>query len=306
VQHLQQAARERGMSLFEMCRHAEALPQFGTRAHQAVARFVKLIDGLLAKMAGASLTNLTEAVIADSGYRQALQEERSVQARGRLENVNELLSATREYEEGAEEPTLAGFLEGVALLTSADSMKEGVEAVPLMTVHSAKGLEFPVVFLVGLEEGLFPLARAAASDNPMELEEERRLAYVAITRAKERLFISSGELRTIFGTTNHTLVSRFLNDLPDDVHEPSGLGAPRQITWQSADLTRAPRGQEMLLTAEEEEAPFRAGDRVRHATFGDGMVVQVSGSGAELLVTVAFPKKGIKKLDPQYANLEKV
>ena len=306
VQHLEQAARERNLSLFETARHAEALPQLGTRAHQAVAKFVKLMDSLCAKLPDSTITGITESVISDSGYRLSLQEEGTVQARGRIENIEELLSATREYEAGVESPTLTGFLEGIALLTSTDSLKEGVEAVPLMTIHSAKGLEFPVVFIVGIEEGLFPLARAAMSDNPMELEEERRLAYVAITRAKERLFLSSAELRTIFGTTNHTLVSRFLNDIPDEVIEPSGPVLPRNITWQSADITRAPLGQSPLLDAGGEEAPFRAGDRVRHATFGDGMVVQVSGSGEELSVTVAFPKRGIKKLDPQYAKLEKV
>ena len=306
VQHLEQSARERGMSLFAMARHAEALPQLSTRAHQAVAKFVKLIDALRAKLEGATVTEITEAVIHDSGYRLALQEEKTVQARGRLDNVNELLSATQEYEEGEEAPTVGGFLEQLALYTAVDSLEEGVAAVPLLTIHSAKGLEFPVVFVVGMEEGLFPLARAAMSDNPMELEEERRLAYVAITRAKERVFLSSAELRTIFGSTTHTMISRFLNDIPDELLEPYGPAAPRAITWQGADVRRAPRAQAILLEAAGEEPPFRAGDRVRHGTFGDGMVVQVNGSGTDLLVTVAFPKQGIKKLDPQYAKLAKV
>jgi DNA helicase-2/ATP-dependent DNA helicase PcrA len=294
------------MSLFAMARHAEALPQLSTRAHQAVAKFVKLIDLLRAKLEGATVTEITEAVIQESGYRLALQEEKTVQARGRLDNVNELLSATQEYEEGEEAPTVGGFLEQLALYTAADSLEEGVAAVPLLTIHSAKGLEFPVVFVVGMEEGLFPLARAAMSDNPMELEEERRLAYVAITRAKERVFLSSAELRTIFGSTTHTMISRFLNDIPDELLEPYGPAAPRAITWQGADVRRAPRAQAILLEAAGEEPPFKAGDRVRHGTFGDGMVVQVNGSGADLLVTVAFPKQGIKKLDPQYAKLAKV
>jgi DNA helicase-2/ATP-dependent DNA helicase PcrA len=159
-----------------------------------------------------------------------------------------------------------------------------------------------------MEEGLFPLGRAVMSDNPMELEEERRLAYVAITRAKSRLFMSSAELRTIFGSTNRTSLSRFVRDIPDELLEPYGSPEPAPVTWARMDATRSPAAQQMMseLVGDREDAPFKAGERVRHATFGDGMVVQVSGSGAELLVTVAFPKRGIKKLDPQYAKLEKL
>jgi DNA helicase-2/ATP-dependent DNA helicase PcrA len=305
VRRLEAAARERNMSLLEICRHAEAIPELAARAQQAVIQFSNLIGHLQATAQSATLTELTEAVAEKSGYRLWLEEDRSVKARGRLENVRELMTATGEYEESAEEPSLGGFLENIALLTSADMLKEGVDAVPLMTLHSAKGLEFPIVFLVGLEEGLFPLARAAASDNPVELEEERRLAYVGITRAKERLFLSSAETRTIFGSTTYTRVSRFLEDIPDDLCEPTGPISPRRITWEAADIARAPAAQQILIDAGV-EAPFKAGDRVRHERFGSGMVVSVSGSGADLLISVAFPKQGIKKLDPQYAKLEKL
>jgi len=308
VGRLELAARERNLPLLELARQAEALPGLDTRAKQAVGRFVKLMDALREKAQTASVTALTEAVIEESGYRQALTEERTVQARTRLENLQELLSATREYESGEEAADLGGFLEGVALFTSADSLAEGEEAVPLMTIHSAKGLEFPVVFVAGMEEGLFPIARAAMSDNPMELEEERRLAYVAITRAKERVYLSSAELRTLFGSTNHTLLSRFLEDIPDELLEFYGPTSPRPVTWAEADMRRSPQAQQLLagLLGDQEDAPFRAGERVRHATFGDGMIVQVSGTGDDLVLTVAFPKRGIKKLDPQYAKLEKL
>ncbi len=306
LQHLEQAARERNMSLLEVCRHAEAIPELGARAQQAVGQFVNLVDHLRARAETASVTELTEAVIEQSSYRLALEEERTVKARGKLDNIRELTTATREYEESAEPPTLPGFLENVALLTSADMLKEGVEAVLLMTLHSAKGLEFPVVFLVGLEEGLFPLARAIISDNPLELEEERRLAYVGITRAKERLFLTSAESRTIFGGTSYTKVSRFLEDVPEELCEPIGPTSPRNITWETADVARSPAAQQILVEAGVGEAPFKVGDRVRHGQFGSGMVVSVTGSGPDLLVSVAFPKQGIKKLDPQYAKLEKL
>ncbi len=306
LDHLEQTALERSMSLFEAARHAEAIPQLTARAQKALLDFVRLIDDLRKTKQESSLTRLTAAVIEQSGYRAALEKEGTVKARGRLENIQELLSATEEYEEEAEEPSIAGFLENVALLTSADMLEEGVEAVPLMTLHSAKGLEFPVVFIVGLEEALFPLARAAFSDNPMELEEERRLCYVGLTRAKERLFLTSAEYRTIYGSTARTMPSRFLQDIPEELLEPMGPVAPRHITWESADVGRSPAAQQILEEAGLEEPPFRAGDKVRHPTFGQGMVVSVNGAGEDMVISVAFPAKGIKKLDPAYASLEKV
>ena len=306
LDRLEQTGRERGMSLFEAARQAEAIPQLAARAQNFVVQFVRLIDELRGMTKDASLTDLTEAVIEQSGYRKALEQEGSVKSRGRLENIQELLSATREYEEGAEAPSVADFLENVALLAAADMLEEGVEAVPLMTLHSAKGLEFPVVFLVGMEEALFPLARAAFSDNPMELEEERRLCYVGLTRAEERLFLTSAEYRTIYGSTNRTMPSRFLQDIPDELVEPMGPVAPRNITWESADATRSPAAQQILDDAGAGEPPFRAGDKVQHPSFGRGMVVSVNGAGEDMVISVAFPAKGIKKLDPEYANLEKL
>jgi len=306
LDRLEQAAGERDISLLEAARQAEAIPQLAARAQNFVVQFVRLIDELRGMMKDSSLTDLAEAVIEQSGYRKALEQESTVQSRGRLENIQELLSATREYEEGAEEPIVAGFLENAALLTTADMAEAGVEAVPLMTLHSAKGLEFPVVFLVGMEEALFPLARAAFSDNPMELEEERRLCYVGFTRAEQRLFLTSAEYRTIYGSTNRTMPSRFIQDIPDELIEPMGPVAPRNITWESANTTPSPAAQQILDDAGAGEPPFRAGDKVRHPSFGRGMVVSVNGTGGDMVITVAFPAKGIKKLDPEYANLEKL
>ncbi len=311
VGHLETAALERNMSLLEIARHAEAIPQLSGRAAQAVLQFVQMTDGLRRGVeahgdAPLSLTELVSAIIEQSGYRAALEKDGSIKSRGKLENMQELLSATQEYEEGAEEPSVSGFLENVALLTTADMIEEGVEAVPLMTLHSAKGLEFPVVFMVGMEEALFPLARAAFADNPMEMEEERRLCYVGMTRARERLFLTSAEYRTIYGSTARTMVSRFLNNIPEELIEPMGPIAPRHITWESADVTRSAAAQQILEEAGAGQAPFRTGDKVRHPKFGQGMVVSVNGSGADMILSVAFPAKGVKKLDPAYANLEKV
>ncbi|MBN1461024.1 MAG: DNA helicase PcrA [Armatimonadetes bacterium] len=303
--HLERTALERNMPIIEAARHADEIPELTARAQTAVLSFLRVIEGVRKMMADASVTELTEAIIEQSGYRQALEQEKSIKARGKLENIQELLTATQEYESGAEEPSVADFLENVALLTSADMLEAGVEAVPLMTLHSAKGLEFPVVFLVGMEEALFPLARAAFSDNPLELEEERRLCYVGMTRAEERLFLTSAEYRTIYGSTSRTMPSRFLDDIPDDLVEPMGPITPRNITWESADATRSPAAQAILEEAGAEQ-PFRAGDKVKHPTFGRGMVVSVNGTGEDTIISVAFPAKGIKKLDPEYAHLEKL
>jgi DNA helicase-2/ATP-dependent DNA helicase PcrA len=264
------------------------------------------MDHLRGEAEDSTLTELAESVIKQSGYGIALEGDGSVKARGKLDNIQELLSATREYEEEAEEPSIGGFLENVALLASADMIQEGVQAVVLMTLHSAKGLEFPVVFVVGMEEGLFPIARSSFSDDPMELEEERRLCYVGITRAQERLFLSSAESRTIFGATTRTMASRFLQDIPDDVVEPYGPIAPRNITWEAADSGASAAARQIVEEAGGGEAPFQAGDRVRHDAFGRGMVVSVSGSGKDLIISVAFPSQGIKKLDLAYAKLEKL
>ncbi len=304
LQRLEQAARERGLSLLEAARHAEAIPEIGPRPQRALAQFVSLIDGLCARKETVGVTDLTKAVIEQSGYRTALEEEKSAKARGKIENVDELLSATREYEESAEKPSLAGFLESIALLTSVDELEEGLETVVLMTLHSAKGLEFPIVFLVGLEEGLFPIARAAFSDNPMELEEERRLCYVGLTRAKENVFLTSAELRTIFGRTEHTMVSRFLKDIPEELVEAYGPISPRNITWEAADTSR--RAAPEAAESGPDGSGFASGDRVRHPHFGDGMVVSVSGTEERPIISVAFPHKGIKKLDPAYVELEKL
>ncbi len=306
VAHLEQAALERNMPLLAVARYAAAIPQLGSRAQHAIEEFVRLMDELKAAAGESTLTALTAAIIERTGYQKALEEDKSVKAKGKLENVQELLSATKEYEGSAEEPTIAGFLENVALYTSTDLLENNLEAIPLMTLHSAKGLEFPVVFLVGMEEMLFPLGRAAFSDNPMELEEERRLCYVGMTRAKERLFLTSAECRTIYGSTARTNPSRFLGDIPEELIEPLGPIAPRHITWETADVLRAPAAQQILAEAGAVEPLFRPGDRVRHAKFGQGMVVSVNGSGAEMVISVAFPAKGIKKLDPAYANLQKL
>ncbi|MCK4271365.1 ATP-binding domain-containing protein, partial [bacterium] len=230
--------------------------------------------------------------------RTALEADTSVKGRGKLENVDEMSSATKEYEKTAEESILGGFLEGVALLTSADALKEGVEAVTLMTLHSAKGLEFPVVFIAGLEEGLFPLSRAMES--PEELEEERRLMYVGMTRAREKLFLSRSHWRRRYGAGMGCLRSRFLDEIPTELVEVEGYG---QGDWSPK---RDVQADDSRLTGPDDEFTPRVGvgSVVRHPKFGIGKVVELSGYADDLKLTVAFKDKVHKKLLARYARLE--
>jgi len=181
-----------------------------------------------------------------------------------------------------------------------------MDAVPLMTLHSAKGLEFPVVFMVGMEEGLFPLARAIESDNPDELEEERRLCYVGMTRAKERLYLTLASYRFMYGAGRPTAPSRFLGDVPPELVDGALAPRPRAVTWAAADSAGAQEARQIVSRHGGAGAAFKPGDRVRHEAFGEGMVVSVESKDGKARVTVAFPKQGVKKLDLDYAPLQKV
>ncbi|KPJ63518.1 hypothetical protein AMK68_03775 [candidate division KD3-62 bacterium DG_56] len=274
VQRLEQTAIEHNMSLYQVMLNAKHLGDLPERQRGAIGQFVALMNKFMGQAAEASITDLTEEVIKRSGYQRMLEEEGSLRARARVENIRELLSAAGEFEENSPEDTsLAAFLEQVALMASQDEIREGVDAVSLMTLHSAKGLEFPVVFMVGMEEGLFPLARAAYSPDPNELEEERRLCYVGITRAKERLFLTCAANRTIFGTTSRNKVSRFLGDIPAEMLEGAeSIVAPRSLTWDQAS-----RLTEAAAPAGEGGPTYRAGDKVRHEEFGEGLVLNAEG-----------------------------
>jgi len=366
---LEMTAAERRMSLWDAiqcirgaslagARHGQAASggnaerlDLGSRKTAAVAAFAATMSDLLEKAGELTVTRLVQAVLGKTGYQEWLRSEGTVKARAKLENVQELLSATREFEkdwpvrqladpagrpagtapqgaaEGAPEhaegewvetgtpsANLEGFLESVALIADRESVEEIKDAVPLMTLHSAKGLEFSVVFMVGMEEGLFPIEREDEVGKPNQLEEERRLCYVGMTRAKDQLFFSFARSRTIFGYTRRTQVSRFLLELPDDlIKGREGDFAARAITWAEADslvapstpLRTSPEAAEILARHDPEAGmAFRDGDRVRHAEFGEGIVIQTQGSGATAKVKVAFPRVGIKTLALEYAPLE--
>jgi DNA helicase-2/ATP-dependent DNA helicase PcrA len=250
-----------------------------------------LIMGLTEKSPDAAVTDLAREVMEKTGYREALLSENTVESRTRLENMDEFLSGTMEFDNKAEEKGLRSFLENIALVTDLDKYDVESDQVTLMTLHSAKGLEFPVVFLTGLEEGVFPHSRSLME--PGELEEERRLCYVGVTRAKERLYLTHCRERTLFGARRANKTSRFLREM---------------MPLAETNVKRQPmiKGIGVTGAKKKSESPQHIlGDRVRHCKWGTGLIVGVRGDGDDTEYRVAFPDQGIKVLLAKYAPLEK-
>lgn len=317
---LESQAQEYNRPLWDMVMEAHHIQSLLPRARNAVTGFASLILELRALREKATVTDLTQAVLDKTGYLAELEAEKTIEAQTRAENVKELLTVTTRFEAESEDRTLAGFLEQVSLVSDLDSLEGGTEAVTMMTLHSAKGLEFPIVFLVGMEEGVFPHMRSMESDR--ELEEERRLCYVGLTRAKEEVYLSHAYRRTLFGNISYNAPSRFLREIPEELfkgkskpsvssftpepdHDPGHAGRyavrDRKL-WVSAPAT--PREERAAARGDD---TFRPGQKVQHATFGTGIVVSAKTVGDDTEVSVAFPKPiGIKRLMQSFANLKKV
>ncbi len=346
VAALERLAHEEGLSLWETLPCLQASDVLSPRAKGAVDAFHQMMLELQALAQTGSVTEIAEAAIRDTGYVEWLRSSATAEAAGRVENLEEFVSLARNFEESRDDvgsrSLLTAFLEHIALLSDVDEAEDPGDSVSLMTLHAAKGLEFPVVFIAGLEEGMFPHQRSLGDDR--ELEEERRLCYVGITRAQRMLFLSHAFRRTVFGQTQEQQPSRFLGDLPQELidrrQDISALVAPRiaeeeqdaeRIGGKKLDLTkilsRSPRShreaqpkpapssparvkpqrarKEKAEAVSDSGTEFRAGMKVVHPQFGRGVVVRTDGEGPELTVTVAFPGGGIKKLAAQYANLQK-
>jgi DNA helicase-2/ATP-dependent DNA helicase PcrA len=288
LQRLATFALSRGTGLLQALAQPDGVLELPKAAQRAAAEFVGLLDRLRDRVHRVRATDLLEAAIVETGYQQMLEAEGTDEAHGRLENLRELVTVAQEFEETTGESSLEAFLQHLALVTDLDTWQEDVDRTTLMTLHSAKGLEFAVVFLAGLEEGLFPHARALEEEGGME--EERRLCYVGMTRAKQRLFISHARNRTIFGTTAPAIASRFLDEIPAELIARVQKAPPPEAVWPDEDR---------------EVPSFAAGDTVRHAAFGEGRVLEVEGEGVRAVVTVRF-SQGVKRLALGYAPLERV
>ncbi|WP_052664267.1 UvrD-helicase domain-containing protein [Nitriliruptor alkaliphilus] len=303
-------ARREGISFLAAARQAEHVQGLAARAVGAVTAFVQLLDGLRAELDhDLPLTDLLQHVLDRTGYLAELQAERTIEALGRVEVLEELGSVALEFtERGAsrgrddqrrEDVTgpeaLGDFLESVTLVSDADQLDDADAqgSVTLMTLHTAKGLEYPIVFLVGLEDGVFPHVRSLS--DPQQLEEERRLAYVGFTRAQDRLYLTHADHRTLWGGTSYNPPSRFLDDLPEQLIESRGA-------VRGATASKRVRDREMVELA---GAEFRVGDRVIHTKFGPGRITELSGEGERAEATVEFGDAGRKHLVLAYAPLVK-
>ncbi|MDO8682068.1 MAG: DNA helicase PcrA [Armatimonadota bacterium] len=293
---LEDFAAERGIPLFEAVRRAEEIEEILPKAKRALNVFAKFILFLHESREHYGVSRLTVEVLENTGYVRSLLEEKSSDARSRVENVEELVSVTQQFDAESEEKSLSKFLETVALMSDIDSYDEAGNAVTLMTLHSAKGLEFDVVYMVGMEEGIFPHSRSM--NDPEEMEEERRLCYVGITRARDELHLTYAWQRMLQGMTKRASKSRFLRDIPADLLERrSTVTSAAQPLWRSTLETKRTRST----------ATFKPGTKVLHKQFGKGIVLNSTGSGEEEQVTVAFEAGfGVKKLLLIYAGLEKV
>ncbi len=305
-----------GESLFEVISHADEFEAL-KRSSAKLLQFADLINELIQASSTLNLGDLYELLLEKTNYSQYLRETEEETAQDRIDNINELLSNLRQYEQdNGEEATLSGFLEEISLMTDVDNLDESVDAVVMMTMHSAKGLEFPCVFLPGFEEGIFPGMQAIY--NPPEIEEERRLAYVAITRAKEELTIVNAETRMIFGSTNRNKPSRFCMEIPEELVDrhrarewkkpepgtvlPVSYRETRAVSMQAARNF----GPAAAARPEKPSVALRPGDAVMHKTFGQGMILSASPMGNDVLLEIAFERVGTKKLMANFARLQKL
>ncbi len=285
----------------EACRRVEEIGSLGPRAKGAVAGFVQVMDGLdQALGSGSGAPRMVEAAATDSGYLLELESERTIEAEGRIENIKELVGVAAEHEGRFPDEGLAGFLEQVALVSEQDEYDEEAPAVTLMTLHNAKGLEFPVVFIVGLEDGVFPHYRSMGDS--AELEEERRLAYVGITRARERLYVCHAWSRSLFGTTSYNPPSRFLSEIPAELLR----SIEEEETGSAVIGGRSSSIREAVTTGRRETLEVSPGETVLHDKWGEGVVLTTSGSGSDAEATVIFEDAGEKRLLLAYAPLKRV
>lgn len=341
VEHLREFANDNHWSLLQAAENVDIANQITSRTRNKIAAFGDLMKNLTKQAEYLSLTDLTDQILELSGYNKMLDQDKNLEAQARRENLDEFKSVTQEYDEkhkddeGDNIQKITNFLADLALVSDQDDVDEQAPAVTLMTLHAAKGLEFPVVFLVGMEEGIFPLSRAVMEDD--ELEEERRLAYVGITRAKKKLYLTNAFSRLLYGRIQRNQPSRFVEEInPDllqfensdegnDLNErklPFGQGVKRS-SWgnrkqAAATATTYSSQQHHYRDAGKKVKPitntgtgadkvsWKTGDKVQHKKWGQGTVVKVSGTGNDMELDIAFPQQGVRRLLASFAPITKV
>lgn len=295
IQRLENFAQAEGISLFDAVMRANRISTLRYAAQEKVRVFAELIESF---NADDSPVQTVEALLDRSGYLENLKQENTIESQSRLENVRELITAAAEYEEREAEPTLVGFLEMITLVADIDNMDDKSDIVTLMTLHSAKGLEFPIVFMVGMEEGLLPHQRSFASE--AELEEERRLCYVGITRAKESIYLTHARSRRLFGQTDYRMPSRFIEEIPEELLKREDAYQPlRRPTISSYDPDEPD-------TDDGQSFDYSVGEVVYHMKFGRGRITAISGYGEDMRVTVRFERGIEKTLMAGYARLQRL
>lgn len=306
VSKLQDYARENGTSLFMTLTQLHLVDTIKGKTKEKLEEFGILIFTLVAEMDDKSVLDILEAILDRTGYLAQLEESTDPQDQARAENIGELLSVAKDFQDTNPTGTVEDFLEQVALVNDVDSFEQEESKVTLMTLHAAKGLEFPIVFLGGLEEGLFPHSRTLM--NPEEIEEERRLAYVGITRAEKELYISNATTRTVFGRTSSYLPSRFIDEIPAELVD--GLRAKRRIPDDikptvPRHMSVASRPVTKQIIRNEVIADWKVGDTAIHSKWGNGKVVNVSGEGAGMKLTIEFPTQGVRVVMAKFAPVKK-
>ena len=311
-----------GESLYYVISHADQYEPL-KRAVPKLQKFTKLIEDLIeyAEDEDTTICQLYNEILERTDYIECLKKEKE-DSESRIENINELMTNIKNYEDdNPEDASLSGFLEDIALLSDIDNYDADADSVVLMTLHSAKGLEFPVVFIPGAEEGIFPGMQSIT--NPNELQEERRLAYVGITRAKEKLYIIHAQERMLYCSTSRNMLSRFVNEIPKELAEVTSSVVKTSFTSPTAYSSKSSANSGFLNStfakansfanktyqspaAPKKSASYKAGDQVMHKAFGKGMVVSATPMANDTMLEIAFDKVGTKKLMANFAKLEKI
>lgn len=306
VAKLQDYARANGTSLFMTLTQLHLVDTIKGKTKEKLEEFGILIFTLVAEMEDKTVLDILESILDRTGYLAQLEESTDPQDQARVENIGELLSVAKDFQDTNPTGTVEDFLEQVALVNDVDSFEQEESKVTLMTLHAAKGLEFPIVFLGGLEEGLFPHSRTLM--NPEEIEEERRLAYVGITRAEKELYISNATTRTVFGRTSSYLPSRFIDEIPEELVD--GLRAKRKVpddikrhVPQHMSVTSRPVTKPIVRN--EVIADWNIGDTAIHSKWGNGKVINVAGEGAGMKLTIEFPTQGVRVVMAKFAPVKK-